>query len=77
MTRSREGLSMPELSSLKVSWRKRNSANEFLRLRLYAMSPKVAGSIPKEVVALFNLPHPSSCTVAVGFVPGVQSAVGA
>jgi hypothetical protein len=37
-----------------------------LRERHYARSRKVAGSIPDEVIGLFfNLPNPSSCTVAL------------
>jgi hypothetical protein len=35
------------------------------RLRHYATSQKVAGSIP-DVTGLFNLPNPSSCTMALG-----------
>jgi hypothetical protein len=34
-------------------------------LRHYATSRKVAGSIPDEVVGLFNLPNPSSRTMAL------------
>jgi hypothetical protein len=28
--------------------------------------PKIAGSIPDEVTGFFNLPNPSSCTMALG-----------
>jgi hypothetical protein len=35
-------------------------------LRHYATIQKVAGSIPDEVTGFFNLPNPSSCTVALG-----------
>jgi hypothetical protein len=37
------------------------------RLRHYAASRKAAVAIPHEVVEAFNLPHPSSSTVALGF----------
>jgi hypothetical protein len=32
----------------------------------YATSPKVAGSIPDEVIRIFSWPNPSSSTVALG-----------
>jgi hypothetical protein len=32
----------------------------------YATSRKVAGSIPDEVIVIFNWPDPSSCTMALG-----------
>jgi hypothetical protein len=35
-------------------------------LRHYATSRKVASSIPDEVVGFFNLPNPSSRTMALG-----------
>jgi hypothetical protein len=35
-------------------------------LRHYATSRKVAGSIPDEVIGFFNLPNPSSRTMALG-----------
>jgi hypothetical protein len=35
-------------------------------LRHYATSRKVAGSIPDEGIGLFNLPNPSSRTMALG-----------
>jgi hypothetical protein len=35
------------------------------RERQYATGRKVAGSIPEEVTRFFNLPHPSSRTVAL------------
>jgi hypothetical protein len=34
--------------------------------RHYATSLKVAGSIPDEVTGFFNLPNPSSRTIALG-----------
>jgi hypothetical protein len=46
-------LVIPTLQSLRLS-------------RHYATSRKVAGSVPNEVTALFNLPNPSSRTVALG-----------
>jgi hypothetical protein len=36
-------------------------------LRHYNTSRKVTGSIPEEVTEIFNLPNPSSSTMAVGF----------
>jgi hypothetical protein len=36
------------------------------RLRHYAASRKVTGSIPKEVTGFFNSPNPSSHTMALG-----------
>jgi hypothetical protein len=36
------------------------------RLRHYATSRKVAGSIPDEVIGIFNCPNPSSRTMALG-----------
>jgi hypothetical protein len=36
-------------------------------LRHYATSWKVASSIPDEVIEFFNLPNPSSRTIALGF----------
>jgi hypothetical protein len=35
-------------------------------LRHYATSRKVSGSIPDEVIGFFNLPNPSSRTIALG-----------
>jgi hypothetical protein len=34
--------------------------------RQYATSQNVAGSIPDEVIGFFNLPNPSSRTIALG-----------
>jgi hypothetical protein len=39
-------------------------------LRHYATSRKVAGSIPDEVIGYFNLPNPSSRTMALGVDAG-------
>jgi hypothetical protein len=36
------------------------------RLRHYATSRKFAGSIPDEVTGFFDLPNPSSRTIALG-----------
>jgi hypothetical protein len=36
------------------------------QLRHYATSRMVVGSIPDDVIAFFNLPNPSSHTVALG-----------
>jgi hypothetical protein len=30
------------------------------------MNLKVAGSVPDEIIGFFNLPNPSSCTMALG-----------
>jgi hypothetical protein len=44
----------------------KNGGTQRSWLRHYATSRKVAGSIPDEVIGFFNLPNPSSHTMAVG-----------
>jgi hypothetical protein len=43
----------------------RHEGHAVARLRHYATSWKVAGSIPDEVIGFFNWPNPSSCTMAL------------
>jgi hypothetical protein len=62
------GVRFPARTKKKFSYPQRpdKRTRKYSWLRHYAKSRKVAGSIPDEIIGLFNWPNPSSRTMALG-----------
>jgi hypothetical protein len=53
---------------MHVKLQKKLWSSSFNLMLLYVTIRKVAGSIPDEVIGLFNWPNPSSCSMALGSI---------